>query len=230
MRAAPSVIVFAREPIPGATKTRLMKPLGANNAAALAHAFTIDALAKVTALDLPLVIAGSSPDGASSPYFRSLGRRFGATVTDQGEGTLGARMRRSLEPYSVRGAILIGTDTPSMPRRFIGSAVALLRRSNVVLGPSLDGGYYLIATRGEPADIFRGIRWGSAHVFAQTLARLERSATPYVLTPPWYDIDCRDDLLLLAAHLRIILSRGEENPCPATSQVLRRLGLLGKHR
>lgn len=207
-----------------------MKPLGASNAAALAHAFTVDTLVKVTVLELPLVIAGSSPDGASSPYFRGLGRRFGATLIDQGDGSLGARMRRSLEPYSANGAILIGTDTPSMPRRFIGRAVAQLRRSTVVLGPSLDGGYYLIATRGEPANIFRGIRWGSARVFKQTLTRLERSATPYALTPAWYDIDRWEDLLLLAAHLRIILGRGRENPCPATSQVLRRLGLLGKHR
>ena len=226
----PVIIVFAREPIAGFTKTRLIPRIGAANAAAFAHAFTLDALAKAQRTGRPVVIAGSAPSGIdASRYFQRLAKSFDAILIDQGEGSLGARMNRSLGRLHDRGALLIGTDMPSLPPRFIARAVALLRKAPVVLGPSLDGGYYLVALRGKSsissADIFRGIRWGGPRVLAATIARLERAEMHYALAPAWYDIDRWSDLLLLAAHLRIIL-RVEANPCPHTSRILVRLGLL----
>jgi rSAM/selenodomain-associated transferase 1 len=221
-----TIIVFTREPIPGLTKTRLIPRLGANNAAALADAFTRDALTKARATGLRLTIAGSAAQGVMhSSYFLALARRFDAELIDQGRGSLGGRMARVLAPFSAKGAILLGTDTPSIPPRKLMRAAAMLRWSPAVLGPSLDGGYYLIGLRGGLPDIFRGIRWGSASVLATTIARLERAGTRYGLAEPWYDIDRWSDLLLLAAHLRLILCRAPD-PCPATSQLLRRLGLL----
>jgi rSAM/selenodomain-associated transferase 1 len=226
----PVIIVFAREPIAGFTKTRLIPRLGAANAAVLAHAFTLDALAKAQRTGLPVVIAGSAPSGIeASRYFQPLAKSFDAILIDQGEGSLGARMSRSLARFHDRGALLIGTDTPSLPPRFIARAVTLMRKWPIVLGPSLDGGYYLVALRRKSsissADIFRGIRWGGSRVLAATIDRLERAEMRYALAPAWYDIDRWSDLLLLAAHLRIIL-RVEANPCPHTSRILVRLGLL----
>ncbi|MGH7840337.1 MAG: TIGR04282 family arsenosugar biosynthesis glycosyltransferase [Candidatus Binataceae bacterium] len=222
----PAIIVFTREPLAGETKTRLIPRLGARHAAALADAFTRDALRKARATGLPLVIAGSAPQGvAGNRYFHALARRFDAGLIDQGKGSLGTRMRRVLAPYSARGAILIGTDTPSLPVRCLAQAAALLRRSPVVFGPSLDGGYHLIGVRGTLPDIFRGIRWGRAQVLAATIARLDAAGTRYALAEPWYDIDRWSDLMLLAAHLRISGPRAPD-PCPATSRLLRRLGLL----
>jgi rSAM/selenodomain-associated transferase 1 len=228
--SAPAIIVFAREPIAGFTKTRLIPRLGARTAAALAHAFTLDALAKAQRMGLPLVIAGSAPGGIDrSRYFQRLGQRFAATLIDQGQGSLGARMHRSLAPFSSRGALLFGTDTPSLPLSFLARAMALMRKASVILGPSLDGGYYLVALRGtaydSSRDLFRGIRWGGSHVLAETIARLRRANLRYSLAPAWYDIDRWSDLLLLAAHLRIIQPR-EVDPCPQASKILRRLGLL----
>lgn len=221
----PTLILFTREPLAGLTKTRLIPRIGAANAAALAHAFTLDALVRASVIGLPIVVAASGPEGSRSHYFRGLARRFSTSLIDQGVGTLGARMRRSLEPYSANGALLIGTDTPSMPPRFIERGIILLRQAPVVLGPSLDGGYYLVATRGEPPDIFRGIRWGGSRVLTETITRLRCSETRFALTPTWYDIDRWDDLLLLAAHLRI-LRRAGTDPCPTTAKLLRQLGLL----
>jgi hypothetical protein len=226
----PAIIVFAREPIAGFTKTRLIPRIGGPNAATLAHAFTLDALAKVRRTGLPIVIAGSAAQGGGeSRYFHRLARSFAATLIDQGGGSLGARMRRSLAPFSSSGALLIGTDTPSLPLHFIERGIVLMRKSPVVLGPSLDGGYYFVAIRGEPSDsfrdIFRGIRWGGSRVLAETVDRLRRAHTRYVLAPTWYDVDRWGDLVLLAAHLRIIRRAGTD-PCPNTSKTLRRLGLL----
>jgi glycosyltransferase A (GT-A) superfamily protein (DUF2064 family) len=93
-----------------------------------------------------------------------------------------------------------------------------------VLGPSLDGGYYAIGVRGALPDIFRGLRWGRSHVLTDTIARLEASGMRYSLANAWYDVDRWSDVLVLAAHLRMM--RPEAHPCPATARVLRQLGLL----
>jgi uncharacterized protein len=233
MTRRPTLIIFTREPVAGETKTRLIPRVGAGNAAALAHAFTLDALAKAQNLRVPIVIAGSAPgDARRASYFRTLARRFDAVLVDQGGGDLGARMARALAPLCDAGAVLIGTDTPSLPPKLLARNVALLRRTRVVLGPSLDGGYYLVGVRGPLPDIFRGIRWGSAQVLAETIRRLKRMCIPYALGPSWYDVDRWSDLMLLAAHLSRLADSGERlilrgpHPCPATARVLARLGLL----
>lgn len=223
---APTIIVFTREPIAGITKTRLIPRLGSEGAAALAHAFTLDALSKARQLTDNLVIAGSAPEEVDrSAYFRKMARRFGAILIDQGSGSLGARMRRSLAPFLDYGALLIGSDTPSVPLDILARGVDLLRKFRVVLGPSLDGGYYAVGVRHVLPDIFRGIRWGRSDVLASTIARLEAGGTRYTLSDAWYDIDRWNDLILLAAQLRID-GAVSSNPCPATVRVLRRLGLL----
>jgi len=239
-----TLIVFCREPLAGQTKTRLIPRLGAAPAAELAGAFILDALAKCRALAPGrIVIAGSAPDGAANGRFlRRAARRFGAELADQGGGSLGARMARALEPYRAGGgAMLLGTDTPSLPPRLLARSVALLRRAPVVIAPSLDGGYYLVGVRGPMPRIFRAIAWGRCNVLRETLARLRRGGTRYALGPAWYDVDRWSDVALLAAHLQRMTMRGGSAgerqrigarapspslPCPATARVLRRLGLL----
>ena len=175
-------------------------------AAALSDAFIRDALAKAVAVHpMRIVIAASAPDGAArSKYFRLLARRTGAELIDQGEGSLGKRMARSLEPFSCNGALLIGTDTPSLPAAMLAASLEALRRSRVVIAPSLDGGYYAVGVRGAMPPIFTGIRWGTRRVFASTIARLERSNVSYALGPAWYDVDRWADVMLLSAHLRML--------------------------
>jgi len=226
MSRAPTIIVFCREPIPGETKTRLVPRLGAPNATAIAGAFTLDALAKAQAVGARIAIAGSGPRGArGSRYFRALARRFDACIVEQGEGTLGMRMERALAPFLPGAAVLIGTDTPSIPPRLLRRSLALLRNAAVVIGPSLDGGYYLVGVRGTMPDIFRGIRWGGARVLEQTVKRLRRAGACYALGPSWYDVDRWSDLMLLTAHLRQKATRAA-NSCPATARILQQLGLL----
>ena len=225
-----TVIAFAREPEPGSAKTRLIPRLGAANTAALADAFIQDAMAKAAALKTSLVIAGSAPGGvANSKYFQALARRYKATLIEQGGGTLGARMSRTIKPFAQGGAILIGTDTPSLPLLLLRQSRAALRRRPIVIGPSLDGGYYLVGIRGEVPDIFRGVRWGGSRVLEQTVKRLRRRKLKFAVGPAWYDIDRWSDLLLLCVHLQRF-SRRSADPCPATRRLLARLGLLQSRR
>jgi rSAM/selenodomain-associated transferase 1 len=232
----PALIVFCREPLAGRTKTRLLRHLLPQEAATLADAFIIDTLAKAAKIGpARLVIAGTSESPiAESAYFRRLRRRFDAELLDQGKGSLGARMARALGSFAGgRGALLIGTDLPSLPVAALSRLYALLQRHPLVLGPSLDGGYYAVGVRGVVPPIFTGIRWGSTGVFTETVKRLKSAKRRLATGPVWHDVDRWPDLVLLCRYLRTLeahLSRRRSHPCPATARVLKRLGLLRRRR
>jgi uncharacterized protein len=232
----PALIVFCREPLAGRTKTRLLPHLLPQEAAALADAFIIDTLTKAAKIGpARLVIAGTSEYSvAESAYFRRLKRRFDAELLDQGKGSLGARMARALGSFAGgRGAMLIGTDLPSLPVAALSRLYALLQRHPLVLGPSLDGGYYAVGVRGVVPPIFTGIRWGSAGVFTETVKRLKSAKRRLATGPVWHDVDRWPDLVLLCGYLRTFEahpSRRGSHPCPATARVLKRLGLLPRRR
>jgi hypothetical protein len=229
-----TTIVFAREPIPAQTKTRLIPAIGKRNAAALADAFNRDALAKAKTLGAAeLVIAGSAPGGAKrSRYFKALAHEYGAWIIEQGTGHLGARMAAAMRPFTnAGGAMLIGTDTPSLPVRLLAKSADLFEANRVVIAPTLDGGYYLVAMRGKLPNIFKPMNWGSTDVLATTLTRLHESGEPYCLGPWWYDVDRALDLEFLKSHLRNRLrtfggqaiALGSPHPCPTTAAVLKRI-------
>ena len=234
MKSRPALIVFCREPIAHQVKTRLIGAITPAAAAALSDAFIRDALAKaVSVRPSRIVIAASAPDGAHSKYFQRLARRFHAELIDQGSGSLGKRMARALEPFSSTGALLIGTDTPSLPIELLAASLEALRQYRIVIAPSLDGGYYAVGVRGALPPIFTGIRWGTRTVFDSTIKRLRCAGIPYALGPAWYDVDRWADVLLLAAHLRMLARtrrRTNASPCPATESVLVRLGVLRHDR
>jgi rSAM/selenodomain-associated transferase 1 len=229
-----TVIVFAREPIPGQTKTRLIPAIGKDNAAALADAFNRDALAKAKRLAAAeLVIAGSAPGGAKrSRYFKNLARDFGAWIVEQGAGHLGARMAAAMRPFTnAGGALLMGTDTPSLPVKMLIKTANLFETHPLVIAPTLDGGYYLVAMRGKLFNIFKPLNWGGDEVLVQTLQRLRDAGEPYCLGPWWYDVDRPTDLQFLRSHLKNRLrafggqamALGSPHPCPATAAVLKRI-------
>jgi len=235
-----TVIVFAREPIPGQTKTRLIPAIGRDNAATLADAFNRDALAKAKRLaPAELVIAGSAPGGAKrSRYFKNLSREYGAWVIEQGRGHLGARMAAAMRPFTnAGGAMLMGTDTPSLPLRLLMKSADLFERYPLVIAPTLDGGYYLVAMRGKLPDIFKPMAWGESDVLATTLARLRAAQEPYCFGPWWYDVDRPIDLHFLISHLQHRLrsfggqamALGSPHPCPTTMAVLRHLEKESPH-
>ncbi len=236
-----TAIVFAREPVPGQTKTRLIPAVGKDNAAALADAFNRDALAKAKRLaPAELVIAASAPGGAKrSRYFKTLASEFGAWVIEQGTGHLGVRMATAMRPFTnAGGALLIGTDTPSLPVKLLAKSADLFEKNPLVIAPTLDGGYYLVAMRGKLPDIFKPMNWGGPEVLATTLARLRKAGEPYCLGPWWYDVDRPIDLDFLRSHLKNRLRRfggqgmplGTPHPCPATSAVMKRIEKESPHR
>ena len=199
-----AVIVFARPPIAGASKTRLIPALGEKAAAGL-HArmieHTLESLADLPAdCDLQLWCA---PD-TSHPLFARLAGRHGLSLHSQRGNDLGERMYHALDTTLQQHdhAIVIGTDCPGLATADILAASDALKAGvDVVIGPAADGGYWLIGVRAVSATLFREIDWGSDRVCEQTRQRIDRLDWQQHSLRMQTDIDRPEDLARLPARL-----------------------------
>jgi hypothetical protein len=141
----------------------------------------------------------------------------GASLGDR----MKAAMRRSFDLGSER-TVIIGSDSPSLPSSVIDDGLELLEKNDVVIGPSTDGGYYLVGQRqGEPR-LFDQIQWSTGRVMEQSLHCL--GASSLGLLPPWYDVDTIAEAAFLKIHLRALRRAGRE-VAPHTSTVIEALEL-----
>lgn len=213
--------VFGRAPVPGRVKTRLAKDLGDAPAAELYACFLRDTLRHVDEAVAVLASGASSvtmtrnlwvPDAPADPSLRALLRAaakdFAAPWPDphvQCGGDLGEKMAHALESglQSSDGALVVGSDAPSLPASYLATAARALEVADLVLGPATDGGYYLVGCRRSVPPIFEGVRWSTPHVLADTLERATRAGCQVHLLPPWFDVDEAEDLALLRLQLRV---------------------------
>jgi rSAM/selenodomain-associated transferase 1 len=193
-----AVLVFCKPPVAGRVKTRLIGALSAREAAAVHVACARDTVATVNGVRGAQKWLYVAADRATA---RRVGKRLRIgrdwkVVTQRG-ADLGERMRNALEEQLRAGAdkvVIVGTDSPWMGRERIERAFRLLDKSQIVLGPSEDGGYYLIAARQVVPKIFSGIRWGTATVLARTLRALQATRTAFRLLKRDFDLDRPVDL------------------------------------
>ena len=190
--------LFAKAPIPGKTKTRLSPEIGAEGAATLYRSFvrdTVDTCLRLGRVKVSLWQA------TAHPFLETLAEQRGLESRMQCDGDLGVRMGSALDEMLTRHGrgILIGTDTPTLPISLLELAVAALDSAELVLGPSADGGFYLIGARGRSPEL-RGIAWSSKDTLRDTLLQNPRGAR---VLPPWYDVDRPPDLRLLRTHLAL---------------------------
>ena len=191
-----ALIIFTKAPVAGTSKTRLCPPLTPDEAASLHGSLILDAMEQAQGLaGVTLYVAGT-PDLAH-PFFKVLEGRYGARLLPQEGEDLGARMSGAMQKvFSLghRRVILIGTDLPNLTRRHLSEAVNDLGSHDLVLGPTLDGGYYLIALSRPVPELFSGLAWSTTTVLEETkkkAASLELSVT---LLPSLRDLDDLDDL------------------------------------
>lgn len=196
------ILVFAKAPIAGQAKTRLIPALGAARAAALHERLVRHTLATVCAADYPVEL-WCSPDTRHS-FFSAARVSWPLSLHNQSGGDLGARMAQAFEDALTRAqyVILTGSDCPGMTTRDLQQAVtALADGADAVVGPARDGGYWLIGLRRAQPRLFEGMAWGRATVLADTLARLREMNQHWCLLPERTDIDRPEDLAALPPQL-----------------------------
>jgi rSAM/selenodomain-associated transferase 1 len=183
--ASPKLSIFARLPVPGKVKTRLIPAVGEEGAAriyARLLAQTVE-VAKESGLDFELRVTG----GEVMAFHELFGDD--TVVVDQGEGNLGAKMARVKAP-----ALLIGSDCPGVTAPLLQAAAAALDDRRVVLGPANDGGYYLIGFSEPVPFLFENMEWSTPRVLPETLARLATHGIGSAILPELADIDTAEDL------------------------------------
>jgi uncharacterized protein len=221
---ANALAVMAKAPVTGEVKTRLLPAVTAEEAAELSRALLVDQLKHLQEFDAADFYLAFAPDDArllmenlAPPCFR---------LFPQEGADLGARMEaafKRLFDIGHRNIVLIGGDLPPLPLRYFAEAYAFLATSNqrVVLGPSRDGGYYLVGCNQPTPQIFQGMRWSHSAVLAQTQDKLASLKIDYHLLPTWFDIDTPADL----RYLRFACDSSLEKVLANTLPLLRRVGL-----
>ena len=195
-----ALIVFAKAPVAGTVKTRLIPALGAAGAAALAAWLLERTLAAGMAAGFDQVELCVAPD-TSHPAFGALAAAHRLTLTVQGEGDLGARMDRALTRVlrEHHHALLIGTDAPALDTARLRDAARALHDADAVFVPALDGGYALVGLRRAQPALFQGIAWSTGQVMAQTRERARAAGLTWTERDPLPDIDEPADLVHLPA-------------------------------
>lgn len=218
-----ALIIVAKQPEAGRTKTRLSPPLNGQQAAALYHHFLLDTLELMQQVEIAQPILAYTPDEAL-PFFRDLAPD-GFEFVPQVGPDLGERLHNVLSACLQNGyqqAVVMDSDSPTLPVDTLRRAFRELDEpaTDVVLGPCEDGGYYLIGLKEPCADLFRGVPMSTPQVAAETLQRAQEQGLRVAQLPQWYDVDLYADIQRLdeelcalpddrARHTRAFLAESE---------------------
>jgi hypothetical protein len=201
-----ALAIFAKAPVAGQVKTRLCPPLTAEQAAKLYECFLLDTVARACSLTGVRVFLAITP-GGTEPLFRAL-LSCPVNYLPQRGATLGEREANVFADLLQQGfsrIVIIGSDIPTLPPAHLHAAFACLEEpgNDVVMGPSDDGGYYLIGARALHPTLFQDIAWSTPTVCAETLTRARRAGLHVAQVPSWHDVDNADDLRKLVLKLNV---------------------------
>lgn len=217
-----SLIIFAKSPIPGKVKTRLTPHITPTEAAELYKAFVSDIICNTYKLKCERVTIAYTPSNAEAA-FQGIYDQSVSYLPQKGHN-LGERMKNAFIDSFSRGSkrtVIIGTDSPTLPLSYIQKAFDALNEVPVTIGPTFDGGYYLIGLSERNDAIFDGIDWSTPRVFSQTLTRIETLKKQLCVLPPWYDVDTLDNLEFLRSHILSMKISGKSELPNNTMQFLK---------
>jgi uncharacterized protein len=200
LKPSTALIVFAKAPVAGEAKTRLIPALGAAGAAALAERLLAHALDTAMSAGFEHVELCVAPAARHPALTRWTGLP-GLALADQGDGDLGERMHRALARAlrQHHRALLIGSDVPALDVTRLTLAAAALADHDAVFVPALDGGYALVGLCRPAPQLFTGVAWSSPQVMAQTRERARQAGLRWAELPAVADIDEPADLAHLPA-------------------------------
>lgn len=216
-----TIAVFARWPEPGRVKTRLAPALPADLACDLHRAMLADTVAATrgAGAERRVLMWAGAPRGAErDPPPEAVGMEWGA----QAGADLGERLEAAFALLAGEGPVaVVGSDAPELTAARLTAALDSLGSKDLVLGPTHDGGYYLVGLARPAPGLFRGVRWSTEHAFEDTRERATARGLALATLEPLADVDTPADLVALIGRLL-------EHPgsAPATAAALARLGLL----
>jgi len=189
-----TLIIFTRFPEPGTTKTRLIPALGPDGAATLQRKLTEQTVRKAETFSHRYGIASEIhfQGGDHAKMSQWLGAHI---FQPQPPGSIGERMAKTFAQAFDLGhtnVVIVGTDCPDLSEEILHKAFSALQDNDLVLGPAVDGGYYLIGLTGPKPYLFNDIEWGTPSVLAQTLAKANHLKVSQLAA--LYDIDRPEDL------------------------------------
>jgi hypothetical protein len=197
-----AVAIVCKTPAPGQSKTRLSPPLRPEECAAISTCFIKDVTRTIAQLAGDGDVTGYAlytPVGSETALRKLLPERF--ELMPQCDGDFGNRLRlgaADLLQAGHDGAILVNSDSPTLPLAILRAAVGALRRAdNVVLSPAHDGGYTLIGLSQVHARLFQDIPWSTGEVYRLTVERARELGLPLADVPGWYDVDDAASLQML---------------------------------
>ena len=202
-----ALILFARDPVLGKVKTRLSPFLEDESILKLYTCFLKDSLDTIRQVENTDRFVGVAPSNESGFFTGILAPNIQLFV-QEGE-QLGDKMRQAIQDRFAEGyerVVIIGSDSPSLPVSYIDRA--LNSDKDLFLGPSTDGGYYLIGMREKMTEVFDGVTWGTQTVLRETFQRLIQKGVKLELLPVWYDVDSPEDLKFFKTHLDLIEQAG----------------------
>ena len=216
-----SIVMFTKAPEPGKVKTRLTPQISDIAAAAFHEAFVLDTLDGLSSIKSVDKYIACHPD-KDHIFFKGIEETFPVAAFTQVGDTLGERMENAL--FYLRGMgykeiLIIGSDSPTLDFKIVDDAFDRLKKKELVIGPSLDGGYYLIGISAEIPDLFGDIEWGSDSVFEETIKKVKGSGLNCSVLPFWYDIDTINELRFMQIHLDAM----NDGSCVRTREMIKRL-------
>lgn len=208
------VLMLVKYPEKGNVKVRLTTRIDDDLVVRFYRNFVLDSLSVLKRSGIPFIVCFHPADSLDR-FERWLGTQY--DYMPQRGRDLGERLRNGLADVFEKGyksAMAIGSDTPDLPEDILLQGRTALESHDVIIGPSPDGGYYLIGFRRSAflPEAFEGIKWSADTVYLETVRKLEASGQSIHVLPVWWDIDTFDDL--------IALDRGNRNPDFASSETM----------
>jgi rSAM/selenodomain-associated transferase 1 len=196
------ILLFVKYPEKGQVKRRLTADLSEEIVQDLYRCFVDDTLAAIKKIDTDLFIC-FFPVDTEKKFHEWLGSTF--SYLPQKGNDLGERMKNCFSDAFTKGfrkVVLMGSDSPDLPRVFLQNAFAELQTHDMVLGPSSDGGYYLIGFKNTTftPSVFEEIHWSTPIVFQETIAKIKEANQTVSILPMWSDIDTITDLKNLVSR------------------------------
>ena len=198
-----ALVIVGKAPAAGVTKTRLTPPLTPEQAARLYRGFLQDTAATALTLAPERVTLIYPPSSGAAEALAALLPAGVSLQPQPGEG-LGVALAGAFRDHLAAGfdrVVLIGSDNPTLPSAMIEEAYAGLSDHDVVIGPSTDGGYYLIGMTHPHLGLFERIAWSTEIVYAQTLERAREFGLRVLPVREWYDVDTVAELERLRSDL-----------------------------